>query len=162
VVEVWVRTQGITRAAARFSLNDETGVFVADVVRSERTVGTLSIPEIERIHIDCKSPSVPAGGVSLDQLVSEMKSAGLGDALARSRRRWSELIEKKQDKLTLRALRLRRGLSQAELAQEIGVTQPRIALWEARRESPSFKQIRKLCAALDIQADTLLAALSDE
>ena len=48
----------------------------------------------------------------------------------------------------LRSLRQSRGLTQAQLGQQIGVTQKRIARIEAAPEVTSFDQIARIVAAM--------------
>lgn len=47
----------------------------------------------------------------------------------------------------IRALRLRAGLTQAELARRVGTTQSAIARWERGAVSPSLRTGRRLAAA---------------
>lgn len=60
----------------------------------------------------------------------------------------------------LRELRLRAGLSQAELGQRIGVPQSRIGEWETCRGRtggpayPTWEQVVRLSLILDVPTDT--------
>jgi transcriptional regulator with XRE-family HTH domain len=56
-------------------------------------------------------------------------------------------------------LRLRKGWSQARLAAEIGTSQPHVARIERGTENLAIGTCRKLCAALDIDLNTLDRAL---
>lgn len=58
----------------------------------------------------------------------------------------------------LAALRLRRGWSQRDLANAIGVLQPHIARLESGRNDPSLGTVRKLAAALGVTIDELARA----
>jgi transcriptional regulator with XRE-family HTH domain len=59
----------------------------------------------------------------------------------------------------LRDLRQRRFLSQSELAERAGLTQPRIALLENGRVSrPHPSTFRKLAAALEVEPTEVFAA----
>jgi DNA-binding XRE family transcriptional regulator len=49
----------------------------------------------------------------------------------------------------LRALRARSGLSQKQLAREIGATQTRVSRWESGTGNPSIRALVRLCRALD-------------
>lgn len=60
--------------------------------------------------------------------------------------------------LRVRELRLRQGLTMAQLAERIGVTQPAISQWESGRERPGRESLMKLAEALGTSADQLLAA----
>lgn len=57
--------------------------------------------------------------------------------------------------MTIRNKRIEIGLSQAELAERIGVTQSTISFWESGRYEPSLSDLRKLsqvlsCAIVDL------------
>jgi ribosome-binding protein aMBF1 (putative translation factor) len=56
---------------------------------------------------------------------------------------------------TFRSLRLRRGLSQADLAKRIGTQQSNIARIEAGREDPTMARARKIADALGVTLDEL-------
>ena len=53
-------------------------------------------------------------------------------------------------------LRRKRGLSQAELAAGIGVTNKAVSKWETGKAKPGVETIRKLAAALEVSVDELL------
>ena len=52
---------------------------------------------------------------------------------------------------TIRELRMRKFLTQAELAEKVGVSESTIAGWEAGRKSPRLRNIRKLAEALGVE-----------
>ena len=52
---------------------------------------------------------------------------------------------------TLRELRMRRFLTQAELAEKVGVSESTIAGWEVGRKTPRLRNIRKLAEVLGIE-----------
>ncbi len=56
----------------------------------------------------------------------------------------------------LRSARLRREMSQAELAEKAGLVPSWISHFEAGRRLPSLEVFRKLCIALGVTADSLL------
>jgi transcriptional regulator with XRE-family HTH domain len=56
----------------------------------------------------------------------------------------------------LRELRDSRGLSQAQLGQRADLQPSAIAHFEAGRRKPSFENVRRLAAALEVTADYLL------
>lgn len=49
-------------------------------------------------------------------------------------------------KVTLRALRVNRGLTQSEAAEKIGVTRQTIQKWEASETFPTMKQLATICS----------------
>lgn len=60
---------------------------------------------------------------------------------------------------TMRNLRERKGMSQAVLAGMVGTSQPQIARIESGRADPQLSTILKLTKALDVDANTVCAAL---
>ncbi len=59
-------------------------------------------------------------------------------------------------------LRSRAGLSQSELAAEIGVTNKAVSKWEVGRAKPGVETIRKLAALFQISVDELLKKREEE
>lgn len=60
--------------------------------------------------------------------------------------------------LRIREMRLSRGLTMAELAARIGVSQPAISQWESGREKPGRDSLQKLASAFDVSLDELCGA----
>ncbi len=56
----------------------------------------------------------------------------------------------------MRAWRLRRFLTQKELAEKVCVPYQTIQSWEAGRSFPRPSSLRRLCEALEVQPDELL------
>ena len=56
----------------------------------------------------------------------------------------------------LRAWRLDRGLSQAEAAERVGVTQPTWSDWEAGKKLPNFRSAHRLIEIVGHAARTAL------
>src|SRR6478609_11407990 len=56
----------------------------------------------------------------------------------------------------LQALRKKRGLSQAKLAEIIGVEQPTIQRWESGKRMPDLDSLQSLATALGVTPGTLL------
>lgn len=59
----------------------------------------------------------------------------------------------------MKAQRMRLGLTQAELAERIGVTQPRISAWENGKADIPNKRQRQIARVLDIDGSILTEAL---
>jgi transcriptional regulator with XRE-family HTH domain len=57
----------------------------------------------------------------------------------------------------LRALRLRQGWTQAQLAHRLGVNDSSIARWERSERFPSTEQMQALCYALEAQEEEIVA-----
>ena len=60
----------------------------------------------------------------------------------------------------LRASRLKRGLTQKQVAQSLGVTLPAVSQYEKGVREPSLELLVKYCKLLNVSADYLLG-LSD-
>lgn len=58
--------------------------------------------------------------------------------------------------LNIHKLRKMRGLSQAELAERAGLSQPSIGAIEAGRKSPTLRTLEKIASALGISVSDLL------
>ena len=56
-------------------------------------------------------------------------------------------------KMMIRRMRL--GISQARLAEQIGVTQPRVSQWESRRQDLPPLRRAQIAKFLDTDPDTL-------
>src|ERR1044072_6001186 len=56
----------------------------------------------------------------------------------------------------LKALRKKRGLSQAKLAELLGVEQPTIQRWESGKRVPDLESLQSLARTLGVTAGTLL------
>ena len=58
--------------------------------------------------------------------------------------------------MNLKEIRLKRGMTQQELADAVGITQSQIARYESGETQPSLETLRKLAAALDCTLDELI------
>lgn len=56
----------------------------------------------------------------------------------------------------IRQARTDAGVSQAELAERIGVYQKDVCRWETGARTPSLEAFTKICRALNVSADALL------
>lgn len=56
----------------------------------------------------------------------------------------------------LRAERLKRGISQRELADLLGVSQPMVHFYETEKESPSVGVLFKIAELISVSTDKLL------
>lgn len=61
----------------------------------------------------------------------------------------------------LREARLKSGLSQKELSENIGVAKSTYSLYESGKREPNVDTIKKIASILNVSADTLLG-LDDE
>ena len=56
----------------------------------------------------------------------------------------------------LRMIRKNFHLTQADLAQKVGVSTSTIGMYEQNRREPNFKILRKICDIFSVQADDLI------
>jgi transcriptional regulator with XRE-family HTH domain len=59
----------------------------------------------------------------------------------------------------MRAARERAGKSQAQIADELGVTQPLIFKWEHDRSHPRTEDVRRVARVYGIKPDLLIPAV---
>ena len=63
---------------------------------------------------------------------------------------------------TIRQLRIERGLSQIQLAEQMYVTRPTVARWESGSRMPDAMMISRLAKCLGTSTETLFSLLSEE
>lgn len=100
-------------------------------------------------------PSAPANHTSISQLVGEWEQDDKSRAALEEGRRWVADTFYGKDGDTIRTLRLRKGWSQARLAEELGTSQSHIARIERGTENLTIETCRKLSRALAIDLNTL-------
>ncbi|WP_293652901.1 helix-turn-helix domain-containing protein [Thiolapillus sp.] len=105
------------------------------------------------------SPQAPAKHSSISQLSAEWEGDAKGRAALEEGRQWVADTFYGEDGDTVRTLRLRKGWSQARLAEALATSQPHIARIERGRENLTIETCRKLTRALEIDLNTLDQAL---
>ena len=96
--------------------------------------------------------ALPEGFISLAQLLQNEDARPDDGLLTKAR---AELVLKRGIS-GLARLRLEAGLSQAELAQRIGTSQPRLSQWERGDEKPNIESLKKLREALSVSYDRIM------
>ena len=56
----------------------------------------------------------------------------------------------------LKDLRIEKGLTQKQLAEQIGSAQASIFYWETNQREPSISALKSLCLFFDVSSDYLL------
>ncbi len=56
----------------------------------------------------------------------------------------------------IRLLRMKKGLSQEELAEQIGVSRQSVSKWESGQTSPEISKLMKMANVFEISTDELL------
>lgn len=55
-----------------------------------------------------------------------------------------------------KAARKKAGMTQTELAEQLGVSKGTVAMWELNQRNPSVKMLRKICIVLGTTPDSIL------
>lgn len=97
----------------------------------------------------------PLEGTSIDDLVAEFEAEGLD--ISGARQEMGRALDGAGD-YSLRALRLKAGLSQRELGVRIGMSQPNVARLEREQCDPHLSTLLKLADALGVDLITLARA----
>ena len=56
----------------------------------------------------------------------------------------------------LKELRIEKGLTQKQLAEQINSAQSAIYYWESNKQEPTISALKKLCTFFNVSADYLL------
>jgi DNA-binding XRE family transcriptional regulator len=92
--------------------------------------------------------------VSIDDLIQMLSEEnGIGEEMADARKWLASNMS-----CDLGQLRLQRGLSQAQLAEKVGLRQPNISAIEAGKRKPEYETARKIASVLGISMDDFYAA----
>jgi DNA-binding XRE family transcriptional regulator len=103
--------------------------------------------------------AAPASGVSIDDLVAEFeKFPGGAKVLAEARQDLARELSETQPVKNLRGFRLAAGLSQQQLADKAGMTQPQIANFENGIGNPQMSTLRKIATPLALSDDEVFKA----
>lgn len=62
----------------------------------------------------------------------------------------------KEDRLTLKATRMMRGLTQDEMAEKLNVHRNTYAAWESHPEDISIKNAEEICRILNVTVDEVI------
>lgn len=62
----------------------------------------------------------------------------------------------KGERLTLKAARMMRGLTQDDMAEKLNIHRNTYAAWEAHPEDISIRNAEEICKILDLAADDII------
>lgn len=136
-----------------------TSESVARISTSAQSVTTAPARVIE---LDVAAPAespVPAGYLTIDQVIAKFERDPAAKAELRRGRQWLAEMVLAGEPPSLRVLRLRRGMSQAQLAAAIGTQQPHVARIERGQSDLRLETCRRIAEALGVDLNTLDAAL---
>ncbi|WP_235209922.1 helix-turn-helix domain-containing protein [Sphingobium sp. Ant17] len=108
----------------------------------------------ETWHFDSQRP----GFSSLDEFLADVSGrAGMAERLVVARKRIAARAAPAP--ASLAQLRLKAGLSQKQLADAIGTSQPAISNYESGEREPTIANIKSMARALNVSFDVLLPVL---
>ena len=105
---------------------------------------------------------VPPKHSSIGDLVTRWEQDNERRTRLEEARQWFADTFHAGEKDTIRTMRLRKGMSQAQLAEKIGTSQSHIARIERGTENVHIETCRRLCEALQIDMNTLDHALRQQ
>lgn len=114
------------------------------------------------LTVDFESPSpLPDGTSDLFAFLDEFDdNAALAEHLPDARKDVGAAFEEAEG-LTVRVLRLKKAMSQSDLATAINTSQAAISAIENRARKPGEDTIRDLARVLEVDFNTLMEALSN-
>src|SRR5688572_25351360 len=102
---------------------------------------------------------IPAGYTTIDEVVARLERDPVMREELLDARRWVADTVLAGKPVTMRTLRLRKGLSQAQLAEAIGTQQPHVARIEGGQADLRLETCRRIATALGVDLNTLDRAL---
>lgn len=126
---------------------------------SASSPATKPFGAVHYLVLSPKDEPVPEGYTTIDDIVAEYeRDPAMREELLDARRWVADTVLAGQP-VTLRTLRLRKGLSQAQLAEAIGTQQPHVARIERGQADPQLATCRRIASALGVDLNTLDQAL---
>lgn len=135
----------------------------------ENTISAPDADQTESAPVNClvyeftdytaPAPPPPAKHTRFDQLLAQWENDNQRQASREEARRWLADAFYGEDGDTVRTVRLRKGWSQARLAQEMGTSQSHVARIERGSDTLSIDTCRRLCQALNVDMNALDAML---
>ncbi|WP_165493852.1 helix-turn-helix transcriptional regulator [Azotobacter chroococcum] len=116
-------------------------------------------PRIATFEISISSSSLSKKHTAFDALMMELETDPANAKELAEAGAWVADNFYKDDGETLKTARLRKGLSQKQLAALIGTSQPHIANLESGRVEPNISTAQKLCKVLNLRFGDIPAIL---
>lgn len=107
-------------------------------------------------------PAILSGGTEAGEFFARRsRDPSRAERLSKARQKLGQVLEASRGRRTgLVALRMKAGLSQAELARRMKTQQPSVARWERSPESMNFTTIEALAKALEVGTLVVCTAIS--
>ena len=64
-------------------------------------------------------------------------------------------MERNVEKMSMRAFRIDRGMTQSEFAKALNVTKKTVGSWEAGKTHPQLDKIEAICKVLNVPYDSI-------
>lgn len=132
---------------------------VAKVASAASSCATWAAPVLRLVASGDIEAPIPAGYQKIDAVIAEFERDPQWRKELKNARSWLAETVLAGKPITLRTLRLRKGMSQAQLAEVIGTQQPYIARIESGSADLRLDTCRRLAAALGIDLNLLDQAL---
>ncbi|MFC0709233.1 helix-turn-helix transcriptional regulator [Azorhizophilus paspali] len=126
---------------------------------NQPTPSGSSPPRIATFEVSVPSSSISKKHTAFDALLMELESDPSNAQDLAEAGAWVADNFYKDDGETLKTARLRKGLSQKQLASLIGTSQPHIATLESGRVEPNISTAQKLCEVLNLNFGDIPAIL---
>jgi DNA-binding XRE family transcriptional regulator len=134
----------------------------AKVGSAAQPTSTRPLPVLKVVAAVVTENPIPPGYRTLDSMVADLERDPKWRRELKSARSWMAETVLAGKPVTLRTLRLQRGMSQAQLAEAIGTQQPYIARIETGSADLRLETCRRLAAAMGIDLNTLDQALQGQ
>jgi DNA-binding XRE family transcriptional regulator len=105
---------------------------------------------------------IPPGYKTIDEIVAKFERDPAMQEELLNARRWVADTVLAGKPVTMRTLRLRKGLSQAQLAEAIGTQQPHVARIEGGQADLRLETCRRIAEVLGVDLNTLDQALQGQ
>lgn len=140
----------------RLTRTSESAAQVSTLAPSATTRPARVIPFVSPAPSEAP---IPKGYKSIDEIMAKFERDPAMKEELRDARRWVADTVLAGKPVTMRTLRLRKGLSQAQLAEAIGTQQPHVVRIERGQADPQLGTCRRIARALGIDLNTLDQAL---
>lgn len=140
----------------RLTKTSESAAQVSMTVPAVTTRPAQVIPFIAPTPVEAP---IPPGYTTIDEIVAKFERDPAMREELLDARRWVADTVLAGKPVTMRTLRLRRGLSQAQLAEAIGTQQPHVARIERGQADPQLDTCRRIAHALGVDLNMLDQAL---
>jgi DNA-binding XRE family transcriptional regulator len=152
------------------SLGEFSKLMNSSVLKSESSISTeagdrnnlIETSSSEEISLFITIPAVRSTTASkdIDDFIGELlkDDPALGADLSEGRK-WVADALYESEPCSLKALRLRAGLSQVQLAERVGLKQPNISEIESGKRTPSLDTLQRLAQALEVSVDDILKGI---